>query len=62
MSEAPDEFPRAEQQATARTAVHETAGQRREERRPGARVPTSRARWRYADAVQAARQLAEGTS
>lgn len=48
---------RADRRDAARAAAHEAAGQRREERRHGAPVRAYRPRWRYYDAVHAAREL-----
>ena len=56
MSEAAD-HQRTERQDAARVAAYEAAGERREERRHGPPLRAYRPRWRYYDAVQAAREL-----
>jgi hypothetical protein len=64
MSEAPehDHHERAAHQEAARSAAHDAADRRREHRHRGT-VSASDRRWRFADAVQAARALgADGTS
>lgn len=60
MSEVPEHHPRENRQDAARDAAHEAAGRRRDERRSGMRARSTLSRWRYADAVQAARQLQTG--
>ncbi len=62
MSEVPEHHQRGNRQDAARAAAHEAADHRRDERRPGTRARSTLARWRYADAVQAARQLQTGGS
>jgi hypothetical protein len=62
MSEAQDHRQRVERQDVVLSASHEAAGQRREERRVGTRARQTGPRWRYTDAVQAARRLSGGAA
>jgi hypothetical protein len=63
MSERQDHRPGAERhQEDVHVAAYEATGQHREERRPGARTRSTGPRWRYSDAVQAARQLSGGVA
>jgi hypothetical protein len=62
VSEAQDHRQRVERQDAAHAAAHEAAGQRREDRRPSVRTRPTGPRWRYTDAVQAARQLSGGAA
>lgn len=62
MSEVPEHHRRVERQDSARDAAHEAAGRRHDERRSGNRARSPLSRWRYTDAVQAARQLQTGST
>jgi hypothetical protein len=53
----PGRADRADHRDAARAVAREAAEQRREERRHGAVVRAYRPRWRYYDAVHAAREL-----
>lgn len=62
MSEAQDHRQWAERRQEDGAAAHDAAGQHRDERRAGTRARQTGPRWRYADAVQAARRLSSGAA